>query len=151
MAKAVRKTPQEATEKWVTKLGQAGPEMQAGVARVTEAPGAAAAAQVQKYVAGVQENINKWRANVARVSLSDWQKSMTELGIPRVAQGAQQKRGKMEAFQAEFFPFLDRVLAEVNRMPTTTKAQRIAKMVATVEKTGQFKRSGSASGTHMGA
>lgn len=142
MAKAVRKSPSEATSKWVEKLGQSTQEMERGVDRVTEAPGLAAAAQVQKYIQGVQEKVNKWRTNVSRVSLQDWQQSMKSLGIPRVAQGAQEKKGKMEAFQAEFFPYLDRVLAQVNSMPTTTKAQRIQKAVRTMELTGQFRRGG---------
>lgn len=137
---SVRKTPQEATEKWVTRLGQAGPEIEAGVKRVQTAPGQQAAAQVQKYLAGVQEKVNKWRTNVARVSLQEWQDHMLKLGVPRVAQGAQEKRGKMEAFQSEFFPFLDRVMAEAARMPTTTKAARIQKMVAVVTKIGEFQR-----------
>lgn len=139
---AVRKTPQEATEKWVRNLGQAGPEIEAGVKRVQTAPGQLAAQQQQKYLAGVQEKVAKWANNVRRVSLQEWQDSMLKLGVPRVAQGAQEKRGKMEAFQAEFFPYLDRVLAEAARMPTTTKAQRIQKMVAVVTKTGEFQRGG---------
>ena len=141
---AVRKTPQEATEKWVRNLGQAGPEIEAGVKRVTTAPGQLAAAQQQKYLAGVQEKVHKWANNVKRVSLQEWQDSMLKLGVPRVAQGAQEKRGKMEAFQSEFFPYLDRVLAEAARMPTTTKAQRIQKMVAVVTKVGEFQRGGAA-------
>lgn len=143
---AVRKSPQEATDKWVTALGQAGPEIEAGVKRVQTAPGQLAAAQKAKYIAGVQEKANKWANNVARVDLPTWQNSMLKLGVPRVAQGAQEKRGKMEAFQAEFFPYLDRVMAEVARMPTVTKAQRIQKMVAMVTKTGEFQRGGAASG-----
>lgn len=141
---AVRKTPQEATEAWVTGLGQAGPAIEAGVKRVQTAPGVLAAQQKAKYLAGVQEKAEKWANNVQRVDLPSWQNSMLKLGVPRVAQGAQEKRGKMEAFQAEFFPYLDRVMAEAARMPTTTKAQRIQKMVAVVTKTGEFQRGGSA-------
>lgn len=141
---AVRTTPQEATERWVTGLGQAGPRIEAGVKRVQTAPGQQAAAAKAKYLAGVQEKVNKWANNVARVDLPTWQNSMLKLGVPRVAQGAQEKRGKMESFQAEFFPYLDRVLAEAARMPTDTKAQRIQKMVAVVTKTGEFQRGGAA-------
>jgi hypothetical protein len=147
---AVRKTPQEATEKWVTALGQAGPEIEAGVKRVQTAPGQLAAAQKAKYLAAVQEKVNKWANNVGRVSLQEWQDHMLKLGVPRVAQGAQEKRGKMEAFQAEFFPYLDRVMAEAARMPTTTKAQRIQKMVAVVTKTGEFQRGGGGAGRAAG-
>lgn len=147
---AVRKTPQEATEHWVTRLGQSGPAIEAGVKRVQTAPGQQAAAQVQKYLAGVQEKAAKWRNNVARVSLQEWQDHMLKLGVPRVAQGAQEKRGKMEAFQSEFFPFLDRVMQQLAVMPTTTKAQRIQKAVAAMNKIGEFQRGGRTGGPASG-
>lgn len=140
MAQKVRKSPQEATEKWVTKLSAAGPEIEAGVKRVTESPGAAAARQYQKWIARLQESQGKWKSAVERINLADWQNAMATRGAQNVATGAQAKQGKMLAFQTEFFPFLDSVLARVNAMPTATPGQRTAKMVAQVEAVRQFKR-----------
>lgn len=144
MAKAVRKTPQEATQKWVEKLSAAGPEIEAGVKRVQESPGVAAARQSARWEQSLREAMPKWKARVAAVPLQSWQESMINVGVQRVASGAQQKQHKMQAFQSEFFPFLDQVLARVAQMPTTTPQQRVAKMVATVEAVKQFKRSGTA-------
>lgn len=144
MAKQVRKTPQEATSKWVEKLGAAGPEMEAGVRRVTEAPGQAAVAQAAKWKQRLAESEPKWKANTGKVGLAEWQNSMITIGVPRVASGAQQKQGKVQAFNSEFYPFLDQVLQKVNAMPTTTPGQRVAKMVATVEAIKGFKRTGAA-------
>lgn len=146
MARAVRKTPQEATAKWVEKLSAAGPEIEAGVKRVQESPGVAAARQSAKYEARVRESFAKWKQRVAGLNLADWQNSMINVGVQRVASGAQAKQHKMAAFAAEFYPFMDQVLARINAMPTTTPQQRIAKMVANAEAIRQFKRTGTGGG-----
>lgn len=144
MATAVRVTPQQGSAKWKERLSAATQEIEQGVARVQTAPGMSAAAQLQKYLTGVQENANKWRANVSRVSLQEWQNAMKSVGIPRIAQGAAAKVGKVEAFQAEFFPHLETVMKQVNSMPSVTQAQRIQRAVAQMEGAAKFKRGGAA-------
>lgn len=138
---ALRKTPAAATSKWVEKLSAAGPEIEAGIARVTEAPGVAAARQKAKWAQRVRESEQKWAERVASVSLADWQKSMKEVGVQRVAQGAQAKQNKMLAFATEFYPFLEQVQNRIKAMPSTTPQQRIARMVANAEAIKAFKRS----------
>lgn len=140
MAPTVRVTPQQAANKWKERLSASTAEIESGVARVTVAPGMAAAAQLQKYLAGVQASAQKWRANVSRVSLSDWQESMKTVGIPRIASGAAAKVGKVEAFQAEFQPHLEKVMAQVHQMPSTSQAQRIQRAVAMMEGNAKFTR-----------
>lgn len=142
MAAALKKSPAAATAKWVEKLSATGPEMEAGVMAVTEAPGVAAARERQKWAQRVRESEAKWATNVQRVSLADWQKSMKEIGIQRVASGAQAKQGKMLAFATEFYPFLEQVRSRIKAMPSTTPQQRIARMVANAEAIKGFKRSG---------
>lgn len=136
----VRTTPQQAANKWKERLSQATAEIEAGVARVTEAPGMAAAKQVNKYLQGVQENANKWRTNVSKVTLQEWQDSMKNLGIPRISAGAAAKVGKVEQFQAEFQPHLEKVKAEVDAMPSTNFPQRIARAVKMMEGNSKFVR-----------
>lgn len=109
--------------------------------KVTEAPGVAAARQLQKYLNGVTENAQKWRQRVASISLQSWQESMKNVGIPRIASGAAAKVHKVEEFQAEFFPHLEAVMKQVNGMPSTTQAQRIQRAVAMMEGNAKFKRS----------
>jgi hypothetical protein len=142
MATAIRKTPAEATAKWVQKLSAAAPEMEAGVMRVTEAPGVAAARQKAKWEQSLRESANKWEQRVQSVSLQDWQKSMKEIGVQRVATGAQAKQGKMLAFANEFYPFLEQVKSRIAAMPSTTPSDRISRMVANAEAIKGFKRSG---------
>lgn len=143
----VRVTPQQATDKWVTRLSGATQEIQQGVQNVQRAPGLAAAEKHQKWLQAVQEGANKWRRNVASVSLESWQRSMVNVGVPRIAQGAQQKRDKVQAFAEEFFPHLERGVAAVERMPDTTFEDRIQKAVAMMRHNRTFRRGGGAGGS----
>jgi hypothetical protein len=140
MATSVRVSPAQAAEKWKTRLSGATQEIEQGVMKVTVAPGLAAANALQKYLNGVNENAQKWRKNVANVSLSDWQTSMKEVGIPRISSGATAKVGKVQAFQEEFQPHLEAVMKQVNGMPSDTRAQRIQKAVAMMEGNAKFER-----------
>lgn len=142
----VRSTPQAATEKWVNRLSGATQEITAGVQRVQVSPGQLAAQKHQKWLAAVNEAAPKWRRNVGQVSLEQWQRLMTQVGIPRIAQGAQQKRGKFEQFASEFFPHLERGVAQIQRMDDTTFEARINKAVAMMRHNRQFKRGQGAAG-----
>lgn len=147
---SVRVSPEQATSKWTSRLQAATTEMQQGVARVDKAPGQLAAAKFDKWLAGVQAGAQKWRRNVAAVGLDQWKSAMTNIGIPRVGQGAQQKAGKYQAFAADFYPFLQQKMATVNAMPDTTLDQRIAKAGAMARALSEYKRGGS-SGVGGGA
>lgn len=140
MSPAVRGTPAENAKKWQERLSAATAQIEAGVARVTVAPGMAAAQQLQKYLSGVQENAQKWRSRVSGVSLQSWQDSMKTVGIPRIASGAAAKVHKVEAFQAEFAPHLERAMAVVHSMPSNSLGQRIARAVKMMEENAKFKR-----------
>lgn len=146
MASAVRKTPQEGAAKWLTNLSAAGPEMEAGARRVQESPGVAAARERAKWEARLRETAQKWEDRMRGLSLADWQKAYIDVGVQRVAQGAQAKQNKVVQFNTEFYPFLEQVKQKVGAMPSTTPGQRIAKMVANAEAIRQFKRSASRTG-----
>lgn len=138
----VRTSPSDATSKWVTRLSGATQEITAGVNAVTSAPGAAAASKFSKWQAAMTDpNIqNKWKANVAAVSLQDWQASMVNIGIPRIAAGAQAKQGKYQAFAESFFPYLARGTQTVSAMPDTTFEARVQRAVAMMTWNHNFKR-----------
>lgn len=138
----VRVTPDQATSKWVSRLSGATTEIQQGVSRVTQAPGQAAAAKFQKWQQAIQESANKWRRNVAAVSLEQWQASMVNIGVPRVAQGAQAKQDKFQRFASEFFPHLERGVEAVSRMPDTTFEDRVQRAVAMMRHNRNFQRGG---------
>lgn len=142
----VRANAQQATQKWVTNIGQATERITAGVRAVQTAPGQAAAAAHQKWLTRVQESADKWRQRVGSVSLQDWQDSMVNVGIPRIAQGAQAKQGKMEGFMTEFLPFLTQGVQKIEAMPSVTLEDNINRAVQMIRHNAQFKRSGNAGG-----
>lgn len=134
-----RVTPQEGTTKWVNRLSSAVPDVTAGIAKVTVAPGQQAAQKFNKWQQNTMTAAQKWRNNTAAVSLQSWQASATA-GTARIASGAQQKQGKYEAFASQFYPFLDSQVAKVKAMPDTTPEDRIQRAVAMMRANAQFKR-----------
>ena len=104
-----RVNAQQWLQKWSTNLNAAGPYIKSGVNAVTVAPGQSAAAAEDRMLSGVTNAIQsgKWKRNVARVSLQDWQAAMINKGIPRISQGTAQA-------VATKGPQIDALLANVN-------------------------------------
>jgi hypothetical protein len=140
---AIRGTPAQAAAKWQQRLSASTAEITAGIDRVTEAPGRKAAQQKQAWLANIQAKADKWERNVGRVTLEEWRAS-AKAGVGRVAQGAQQKQGKVEAFQNEFFPFLERVQQKLASTPRGSLEQNLARMVMNAREISNFKRGGAA-------
>jgi hypothetical protein len=138
----VRSDPTTATQKWLTNLSNAGPQMTAGAQRVTVSPGVAAAAASAKWLAKVTAAEAKFKARVGSVTLQQWQTAYTTYGVQRVASGAQAKQGKMLSFQQDWQTFLAANMAKIDRMPTTTLQDGINKAVAQIQLNASFKRSG---------
>lgn len=125
---------------WANRLQGAQAEIAAGVAAVKEAPGAAAARQVDVWLAKVQASRAKWVRNVSGVSLASWQRSMTEKGIPRVGPGAQAAIPKMTQFLTDFLPFVEQGAAQVRAMPKATLQDGIARAVAQIQHNARYER-----------
>lgn len=141
MAGGVRVTPEQAQQKWVSRIGAASTDVANGVDRVTQAPGQLAAAKVDKWRQNTMAAEDKWRRNVGAVSLEDWRTLMKNVGIPRIAQGAQAKQAKYGNFAAQFFAHLNAGLDTINRMPDTTFEERVQRAVAMMRHNRNFKRS----------
>jgi len=133
------KDPQTVAQKWATNLGASTPSIQAGVAAVTVAPGQAAAAQKQLWLAQITAAADKWATNVAGVSLGSWQQSMIEKGLPRIGQGAATAVPKMANFMSQFLPHVEQVAATVRRMPKGGLQNGINRAVAQIQGNAQFK------------
>lgn len=138
---AVRGTPSENAAKWKNRLSAATPEIQAGIARVTTAPGQAAAKQKTAWQTNTAAAADKWERNTSRVSLSEWQ-AAANAGVSRIAAGAAAKQGKMESFLQEFQPHLERTQQRLAAMPRGNFEQNLARMVENARLNAQFKRSG---------
>lgn len=136
----VRTSPEQAKNKWLNRLSAASADIAAGVDRVTQAPGQKAVAKREKWRQNLMQSEEKWARNTARVTVDEWKDAMKNVGVPRIAQGAQQKQGKYEKFAQEFFPHLERGVAAVERMPDTTFEERVQKSVAMMRHNRDFKR-----------
>jgi hypothetical protein len=139
----MRGTPEQIAARWAQRLGNATAEIQAGVDRVTESPGAMAARKADKWHAGVVGAKDKFRQNVGRVTLEDWRASMKNIGVPRIAQGAQQKQNKMAAYMAAVAPHMDAGLRALAAMPDDTFNARVQRSVAWQNHMHNFRRAGS--------
>jgi len=138
---AVRVTADAAQAKWLSRLSGASQDIINGVNGVTVAPGQLAAAQQQKWLQNVQAAADKWKRNTGNVSLEQWRQYMLNVGVPRVAQGAQAKQAKYGAFAQQFFPHLEAGIAKVKSMPSTTLEDNINRAVTMMRHNAQFKRS----------
>ena len=136
----VRATAASAASKWLTNLSGATERMQTGAASVTTAPGQAAAAAADKWLARVTASKQKFATNVAAVSLQQWQSAYTTIGIPRVAQGAQAKQQKVTDFMNQFLPYLQTGVAQVDKMPSVTLEDSIARATAMIRYNAKFKK-----------
>lgn len=136
----VRSDPAAAAQKWQQNLSNSQAAITRGVNAVTVAPGQQAAAAADKWLQKVTASQAKWKANVANVSLQSWQQAMTTVGIPRVAQGAQAKVGKMQNFMESFLPYLAQGVAQIDKMPSTTVEDGVARAAAMIRYNAKYKK-----------
>ena len=136
-------TPQEAAEKWNRRTKGATADYTRGVQRVTEAPGAKAAAQAERYAEGVRRAVEegKWQERVAAVSLGEWQSKAVNKGAPRIAAGVEEATSDMTKFMGELLPHIDSGQAQVNAMPKGSIEDSIARATTFMRHMASFKRS----------
>lgn len=138
-----QKTAEQASAKWLQGISAAQSEMQAGVQAVTVAPGAAAAAKVQKWQNALNDpnTVQKWVRNVtAGGALGPWQAAMENYGIARAIQGAQQKQQKYTNAMNSVLPFIYNLRQQVRQLDDSTPAAREQRMLTFVRGMRQYKR-----------
>lgn len=79
----------DAASKWQSGFSGAGQAWQDGVNNVQVAPGQLAVAAQSRYVAGVQQNVQKWASRTGAVTLAQWKAAAIAKGPSRLATGAQ--------------------------------------------------------------
>lgn len=136
----VKATSASATAKWVQNLSAATSQMTAGAQAVTKAPGLSAAAAADKWLQRVTQSKSKYAQNVGAVTLQQWQNAYINIGIPRVAQGAQAKQDKFSNFMDQFLPYLSRGVAQIDAMPSTTLEDGIARATAMIRYNAKFQK-----------
>jgi hypothetical protein len=135
-------TAQEFQEKHARRTKAAVEDMRKGVEAVTESPTLKAAEKADKMKSNLVASIDngKWQAGLKRVSLEDWKKNMIEKGVNRVASGIDGAAAKVQDFAAQLLPHIDKVQAEVKKMPDTTLEDNINRMVSFTRGMAKFKR-----------
>lgn len=112
-------SPQEYADKWGRRLKAAGPDIQAGIKRVQQAPGVMAAQQAQVMLNNLAARVNdgSWAKAVAGVSLSDWQTAALTKGVGRIAAGVDAAQSKVASMAGPLLAAVDASVAETNRTP----------------------------------
>ena len=125
-------------QRWAQNLGNAGQKITDGVNAVSQAPGAAAAAQVQVWAQNTQAAQAKFARNVAAVSLNQWQQAVINKGIGRLASGATAAEPKFQTFMSKLLPY---VQSGRSALPKRGNLQaNIARMTAWVTYMSKFQK-----------
>ena len=134
MAKQVKLTPAEISEKWERRATAAIPDAIAGVDRVTESPMEKAAAAEDKMLAGVTAAVSsgKWANSLKNVPLDQWKTTTKEKMGQRMAGGISAAKPKRQKFDEYLVGTLNNIMPKIDSMPTMTLQDSIAKMTAMV-------------------
>jgi hypothetical protein len=136
--KMTGQTADEIAKKWANGLGSATAAIKAGVQNTTIAPGQAAARSKELWASRVAESKDKWATNVAKVSLNDWQDSMINKGIGRIASGANAATNKFGAFMGKLLPYEQAAVASLPERGTLE--QNIDRATTMMRKMAAFKK-----------
>lgn len=128
--------------RWANNLGASTQKITEGVDAVTVSPGTLAARQVDVWANNTMASKDKFRRNVGRVQLGDWQSAMKIKGIGRIQQGATEAIPKMQNFLTSFLPHVE---AGVRALPPRGNlAANINRAVAMINHNAKFVMPGGA-------
>jgi hypothetical protein len=129
-------------EKWGQRLKSASDAIVQGVDAVTVSPGLAAIAKQDKLIANWKRSVEsgKWAAGLRKMTLGEWQASMRDRGIPRIAAGVDGALSDMAVFGEELMAFQSALSAKIMKMPDTTLEDNIARMTEQVRGMSKFTR-----------
>lgn len=136
-----RLTPEEAAAKWAARTGASAADWQRGVERVTENPGAKAAASADLWQQKLAQPATKekFKRGVARMSTEDW-KAATTAASGRFTAGAQAKQAKMQAHQAAVQSHIEAGRRKIAAMPKGTPQDAANRAAAWVLHMAEYKR-----------
>ena len=125
-----RVSPSEYAEKWARRLKASSEDIRRGISRVTEAPGVAAAKQVDLMKTNINRSIDDgtWARKVAGVSLEDWKRKATDKGIARIGVGVDAAQSDQVQMAEKLLADVDAAVAEVNQTPRGDLEANITRM-----------------------
>jgi len=135
-------TPDEFQEKHARRLKGAVEDIRRGVEKVTEAPGAKAAAKQAKMKLRINEAIDtgKWAERTRKVPVDEWKRKTTEKGLGRIASGIDGSADKVKDFASQLLPYQDSVVNRVKALPDMTLEDRINRMTTFVRDMAKFRK-----------
>lgn len=135
-------TPEQFREKHARRLKASVEDIRSGVARVTESPTAKAASKVDKMRTNLLKALDsgKWAQRLKAVSLEEWKRKMTDVGINRIAAGIDAAAEKVEDFAAQLLPFQDKLSKDIERMPDVTLEDNINRMTTFIRGMAKFSK-----------
>lgn len=138
----VKLNAQEFREKHARRLKAAVPDIQRGVENVTEAPGAKAAAQSEKWIQNLtkQSTVEKWVRQVGGVPLEDWKKAMLQKGVGRIAAGIDNASAKVEDFAEKLITHQNNGLRDIEAMPDLTLEDSVQRASTWIRHMANFRR-----------
>ncbi len=133
---------EEFTEKWQRRTQQALEDVRKGVEKVTTSPTEAAAKAKEKFVARLQDAIQKgkWEAGLKRVSLDEWKSKMTTLGLSRIPEGVSQAGDKVKSFATQLLAHEEELQKKISAMRDVTLEDAIARATAWIRGMSEFRR-----------
>lgn len=136
------KSPTASLQKWRDRMQNATQAMKDGVNAVTESPMEKAAANVDKYVQGVQDAAanGTFERGLREVSLGDWKTAMTEKGAANMANGVRSLTPRAQRAMTDLFQFADGVSSEIRSMPKVTETDSDNRMLANVRKFREYRK-----------
>lgn len=137
-----RLTAAEYQEKHARRLSGATEDIRKGIARVTVNPCELAAAKKDKMLANLTAAVNdgSWEAGLKRVSLEEWKKKATDVGVGRIAAGITAAKAKVIDFAEQLLPHIDAGQAAIKGDPDITLEDNIQRMNKFIRHMATFKR-----------
>lgn len=137
-----RVTPREFAEKWSKNLSASTEYIRAGVQKVTVAPSEKAIQSKEKFKRKLIEAIDKgvWEAGLRAYTLEQWKADMLNKAIPRIPEGADKAKSKVENFASKLLPYIDSGLEKIKTMPNVTLEDSIRRATEWIRYMAQFKK-----------
>jgi len=137
-----RLTPDEYAEKHGRRLKGATEDIRKGIERVTIAPTAQAAAKQDKMKARLNARIDDgtWAARLRKVSVDQWKKAASDVGVARIPQGIDNAYDKMVDFGRQLLPAIDAAKTKVASMPDVTLEDSVSRMTTFIREMAKFRK-----------
>lgn len=133
---------QAGTDAWAAGLAGAGAKLTAGVNKVTEAPTAAAARNIDGYLAGVQNAVSSGLLlrRLQGATLQDWKAAMIAKAVPRLATAAQNGKSKYSQFASSFYPAMAQASQQADAIPKNDMAGKLARVQVAIQAAMDWKQ-----------